>query len=123
VVIEDCHDTTITLTEKIITHTMEIINSTNLKIYINVPVFTLTCDNSKVISISFKDVQFFEMVAWAKAENCKLFVGEKDIDFMSGLKFDINKDQIVTRKNPDGSIGSSLTRRDQTGRIIELVKT
>jgi len=123
VVIEDCHDTTITLNGKIITHTMEIINSTNLMVYINVPVFTLTCDNSKAISISFKLADYFEMVAWAKAENCRLLVGDLKIDFMEGLTFDINKDQIVTRKKPDGTIISSLTRRDQSGRIIELIQT
>jgi len=123
VVIEDCHDTTITLNEKIITNTIEIINSSNLMVYINVPVFTLTCDNSKSISISFKSADYFEMVAWAKAENCRLLVGDLKIDFTSGLTYDINKDQIVTRKQTDGTIISSLTRRDQSGRIVELVQT
>jgi len=123
VVIEDCHNTTIALNEKIITHTMEIINSSNLMIYINVPVFTLTVDNSTSINISFQEADLFEMVAWAKAVKCRLLVADKEIDCQKGLTFDINKDQIVTRKNADGTIISSLTRRDQSGRIIELVQT
>jgi len=123
VVIEDCHNSTITLDEKVITHTMEIINSDHLIIYINVPILTLTCDNSKSISIIYKNAELFEMVAWAKVEDCKLKVGDLDINFMAGLTFDPAKDQIVTRKTPQGEIISSLTRRDQSGRIIELVQT
>jgi len=34
---------------------------------------------------------------------------------------DLNKDQIVTRKLPNGDIVSSVTRRDHAGRIVELV--
>jgi len=102
---------------------MEIINSSNLMIYINVPVFTLTVDNSTSINISFQEADLFEMVAWDKAEKCRLLVADKEIDCQKGLTFDINKDQIVSRKNADGTIISSLTRRDQSGRIIELVQT
>eukprot|EP01125_Pyxidicula_operculata_P022296 TRINITY_DN9033_c0_g1_i1.p1 TRINITY_DN9033_c0_g1~~TRINITY_DN9033_c0_g1_i1.p1 ORF type:complete len:550 (-),score=168.86 TRINITY_DN9033_c0_g1_i1:87-1736(-) len=123
VVIEDCHDTIISIDDKVITHTMEVINSSNVTVKVNVPIFTVTCDNSKNIKLQFKDKDSFEMIAFAKAETSTLTIGDETIDVFSKLSFDPSKDQIVTRKNlTTGEIASSLTRRDYAGRITGLVQ-
>jgi len=122
IVIEDCHNVTIAVNEKVLTQTLEIINSSNVTVNINVPISTITCDNSKNIELNFQHIDFFELVAWAKALDCKLTIGGNNIDVLGNLvNFDFQKDQIVTRKSSDGTIVSNLTRRDHAGRITDLV--
>jgi len=110
---------------------MEIINSTNITVNINTPIFTVTCDNSKEISLNFQKKDDFEMVAWANAKECALSVEGAQIQIIPKAAsensenrettVDLQKDQVVTRKLPLGEIVSKVTRRDQAGRIVELV--
>jgi len=124
IVLEDCHNVILHANEKIMTMTLEIINCTNVTVNVNTPIYTLTCDNSTGISLNFAAKDNFEMVAWANAKDCKLLVEGAQIQLMpsSGVEVDLQKDQIVTRKNAKtGEIVSSVTRRDYAGRIVELV--
>lgn len=138
IVVEDCHNLVLTASEKIVTHTMEIINSSNITVNINTQIFTITCDNSDNISLIFQKKDDFELAAWAKATNCSLTVEGIPIQIIpkstaessnsdgtstsdSSTTVDLKKDQIITRKYPTGEILSKVTRRDQCGRIVELV--
>jgi len=71
------------------------------------------------------------MVAWANAKECALSVEGAQIQIIPKAAsensenrettVDLQKDQVVTRKLPLGEIVSKVTRRDQAGRIVELV--
>jgi len=121
IVIENCKDTTIKIDEKIITCVVELINSKNITLLFNVPVLTLTCDNSEGISVTYSDISYFQLLARANVKNVDLTVGSEKIDMSISEDIDITSAQLVTSKDESGSITTKVTQRDRSGRITTLV--
>jgi len=121
IVINDCTNVTVSVDEKVLTSTLEIIRSTGVTLHINVPVWTITCDNSSAISLHFSDIECFDMIAWAKVRDATLFVSGTEIELSRLESANYESDQIITRKGDDTTITSSVTQRDRCGRITTTV--
>jgi mono-ADP-ribosyltransferase sirtuin 6 len=121
VVLENCHNTTITINDKIITSYVEIINSTNIKLILNTSAQTLTCDNAEGVDIQFANPEYFQMIAWAKVRGASVSLGEDKLDLEALDRANYDTDQIITKREDTGEIASRVTQRDRCGRITHLV--
>lgn len=121
VVVEGCHNTTLVVDGKVITETLELINSSNLTLTINVPILTITCDNVKGVTINFKDMDCIQLIAWAQTTDNKVFIGSEPLSITTAEEPNLEKDQIITQKLESGEVVSRITRRDRCGRITGLV--
>jgi len=121
IVIENCKDTIININEKIITSVVEVINSTNMTLNINVPVLTLTCDNIENININYSDLSYFQLMARANVRGISLVVGGETINMEVDESVDQNQSQLITTKDDSGAITTKVTQRDRSGRITTLI--
>lgn len=120
IVVEDCHNLNLAIDEKVITGTLELINCNNLHIIVNVPVLTITCDNVKGVTITFKNRDCLQLIAWAQTTDNEVFIGPEAVN-IDTEEVDFDKDQIITQKLESGVITSRITRRDRCGRITGLI--
>jgi len=121
VIMENCHNVTLTINGKVLSNSLELINSNNLIVHVNVPVLTVTCDNVHGVALHFHTLDDFQLIAWAGTTEKKVFIGGQELSLETSEVPDLEKDQIVTQKKDDGQIVSQLTRRDRCGRITGLV--
>ncbi|KAL6068105.1 NAD-dependent protein deacetylase sirtuin-7 [Balamuthia mandrillaris] len=123
IVLENCQDTTIIVDGKVLTNMLEVINSQNIKLVLNTPVLTVTCDNVDRMSLEYADKDNFQMIAWAQVKEAAVKIAGEEVDMSALERIDREKDQLITRRTEEGAIQSSVTRRDHCGRITELVCT
>lgn len=70
---------------------------------------TVSCDNTSNIELYFQNKHMFDVIAWANVRNPTLFIGALDYPITDGLEYNIEKDQIITRKDSDGFPVSTIT--------------
>jgi len=121
IVIENCKNLVLTINEKVITNYLEIINSENITLHINVPIFTMTIDNSTKLIVNFKDTDCFQMLVWTKVNELELHIGGNKISLEVDSSANLDWEQVITHKNDKGDIVTERARRDSCGRIVSLV--
>jgi hypothetical protein len=95
VILENCAGLKLKFPQNILTQTMEVVNCQDVSLEISVPVFTVSIDKSKDVSVVFTAPRFFQTFYVAHVKNVSLTVNPVDPVVLSVRRHSVTRFDVI----------------------------